>query len=105
MSARRGRKPLPYVTVGKPMTLAGIKRLLVMMAAHSARLHYAGERKHGNRVTWKEAIERAIEETAYQRGPNGKRLPIFVDDDGVPLVTYGAVERQIFPRTRDRKKL
>jgi hypothetical protein len=107
--AGRGRKALPTITPARPMTPAAVKRLLVATAAHDARLYYDAERDRGHKVTWQEAIERAVEKTAYQHAKDPKTgrpalLPIFVDDDGVAIVTAAAVERQLFPRTRDRRR-
>jgi hypothetical protein len=87
------------------MTHAALKRLLVASAAHSAQSYHGAVRDDGTKVTWRGAIDHAVDETAYGRDPKtGKFLTIFVDGDGVPLVTFAAVERQIFPRSRDRKK-
>jgi hypothetical protein len=102
--APRGRKSIPQVTPGA-MTPAALKRFLVAVAANSARLYYESMKQHGERITWKEAIDHAIDETTYKVAADKQHSPIFVDDDGEALVTYAAVEGQLFPRTRDRKKL
>lgn len=84
----RGKKTLPRLD-SNGMTKAAIKRFMVFTAAHNARLYHARAVAAGRKLSWRDAIERAIKPWA--------------DEIPAPTVTFEAVERQIFPRAADRK--
>jgi len=89
MKAARGRKPRPQLA--ERMTLAAQNRLLVFFAAHTARLYHARAQAAGRPITWVTAIERAIANQKRRLSPEQIERQ------------HAAVERQIFPRARDRK--
>jgi hypothetical protein len=66
------------------MTPAAMKRLHVFFAAHNARLHHANALRAGRPISWADAIEKSLRAMR------------------VCEISHEAVERQIFPRARDR---
>lgn len=89
---RRGRKASPTIKSG-PVTWGAYRRFLVYTAALNVKRRYQQLKRAGKPTNMQQEIRRAVDECSDHLGPNNDFL-----------VTFAAVERQVYPRKVDRKK-